>query len=82
MNHEAQTKWYEANQRYLNAPLHRVLARLQAVGLSTQGDRRAGAGQGASDRRDTGDAAVLSPPAALATVCLVFALTPFERDLL
>lgn len=82
MNVAVAPNWSEMNQHHLAASLERVRRRLEACAhqsATDQTDLDSEAGSG-------NDAAAiewpLSAPSALQTVCAVFRLTPFERDLL
>jgi hypothetical protein len=76
----------EANQRYLSAALAVVRGYLEEYVIQTEGD----AGKGSSARREHSDAVKnvkkarralhVTPP--LDTLCSMFGLSPFERDIL
>ena len=65
--------WQAFNQQYLSAALSRMRARLRRHAYHEEPDD---AGEPSASAADTGQAA------ALETLCRIFGLTPFERDLL
>src|SRR5829696_8059589 len=67
--------WYAANQRYLTAALGAV-----REALERHAGEKGGAMPGYPRREQDLDA--LDPPPALETLCSVFGLTAFERDVL
>jgi len=73
--------WHEANQRYLVAALAAVRAALEQHAHSRQNPPEPGE-QGEQTRTVQEAAGSMSAPPALETLCAVFGLTPFERDLL
>jgi hypothetical protein len=81
MNVAAAPAWSNVNQRYLTAALARVRCRLEARARQNAGVRTNPPEDAGSDDL-TAIESQLSAPSALQTVCAVFGLTPFERDLL
>ena len=78
----AYNEWVAANQQYLQAAiagLHQYLA-LQIQNISST-DEESQKGQVAENGRQL-PVCEMNPPAALQTLCSVFSLTEFERDIL
>lgn len=79
--------WQEDNQRYLSTALdvlrHRLESHLAAKREGEQGEEQPTAGQQAPVELDTLQemAAGMSAPPALETLCALFGLSPFERNI-
>jgi hypothetical protein len=81
---EGSIHWQEANQRYLMAAVAVVRAHLSrrlAMG-SDAAARRSPDGLAKAEQDRTAAASALPSPSALETVCSVFSLSAFERDVL
>ena len=77
--------WTQANQRYLMAAVNLVGARLQhysAQSVSSSKNDTAAADIDQAQKALDDAASAMPSPSALETLCKIFNLTPFERDLL
>jgi hypothetical protein len=81
MNSSNPDAWPEANQAYLTAALALLRAQL-ANYLSRQQNETTTADEEAAQQTLAASATALPAPAAIETLCAIFALSPFERDLL
>jgi hypothetical protein len=74
--------WPEANQRYLMAAVALVRSALERHTRKTKDDAKNGERDPAAERVLKEAANALPAPSALETLCAVFRLSPFERDVL
>jgi AAA+ superfamily predicted ATPase len=84
MNAEAASNWLETNQRYLSVALAVVRSELEQHAARSQdapdAEKQHSTVQTEQALQET--AAAMSVPPAIETLCAVFGLSPFERDLL
>ena len=84
MNAEAASNWLETNQRYLSVALAVVRSELERHAARSQdapdAEKQHSTVQTEQALAET--AAAMSVPPAIETLCAVFGLSPFERDLL
>jgi hypothetical protein len=83
MNTEAANNWLETNQRYLSVALAVVRSELEQHAARSQDASDAERQHRMMQAQALGEAAAaMSVPPAIETLCAVFGLSPFERDLL
>ncbi len=84
MNHStANENWFDANHRYLLAALGIVRAALEQYTTTEKRDLEALEANNQQLQQQLQAAATAMPsPSAIARVCRIFALSPFERDIL
>lgn len=79
MNANQETRWLELNQRYLTEALSRIRFTLEKVaGRDVSGEVETPVSENLAIPEELRDLA----PSGLETLCMVFGLSPFERDLL
>ncbi len=79
MSPDAPSTWFDANQRYLTLSLARLRGLLSPL-ASPHGAGRHGGNEGGSDLKALAESMPAAP--ALETLCALFGLSPFERDIL
>lgn len=82
MSHETTDPWFEANQRYLVAAIAIVRTALERHSSSSTGQRDLSEPEANAQGTLTETAEHMPTPPALDTLCSLFGLSPFERDVL